>query len=68
MRRLPSSGGRVVLVVEDNPADARLVQETLSRTTPGTEVIVVGDGEEAMNFLRGQGPFHGAPRPDLVLL
>jgi CheY-like chemotaxis protein len=58
----------VILVVDDNPGDVWLIREALSGTSPDREVRVVTDGEQAVAFLRGEAPFEGAPRPDLVLL
>ncbi|RKD98151.1 response regulator [Halopiger aswanensis] len=55
-----------ILLVEDNPGDVRLVEESL-RETPGTLHTAV-DGEEALDFLSQRGDFADAPRPDIVLL
>ncbi|MGA2184119.1 MAG: response regulator [Bryobacteraceae bacterium] len=63
--------GRAVelLLVEDNPADARLTQEALAQGTVVSHVTVAPDGVEAMQFLRREPPqFASAPRPDLILL
>lgn len=58
-----------ILLVEDNPADADLALEALSDTrSPLHRVSVVRDGEEAMQYLRREGPFADAPPPDLMLL
>jgi chemotaxis family two-component system response regulator Rcp1 len=57
-----------LLLVEDNPGDVRLTRETLKDVKLMVDLHVVGDGVEAMAFLRRQGPYVNAPRPDLVLL
>ncbi len=57
-----------VLMVEDNRADARLAREALERRAVPARFHVVRDGEEALAFLRREGAFRGAPRPDLILL
>lgn len=57
-----------ILLVEDNEADALLSQEALKRAKVRNRVHIVNDGVEAMEFLRRQGAFPEAPRPDLVLL
>ena len=57
-----------VLLVEDSKADADLVREAIEGGKLIVNLNVVRDGEEAMDYLRRQGRFHGAPRPDLVLL
>jgi chemotaxis family two-component system response regulator Rcp1 len=57
-----------LLLVEDNPGDVRLTRETLKDVKLMVDLHVVGDGVEAMAFLRRQGPYVNAPRPDLILL
>jgi len=57
-----------ILLVEDNPGDVRLTLETLKESKLLNRMSVVVDGEEAMAFLRREGPYAGAPRPDLILL
>ena len=57
-----------ILLVEDNPADVRLTQEALKEEKILNQLHVVGDGVEAMAFLRKEGRYAKAPRPDLILL
>jgi|SRR5579863_6588000 len=57
-----------ILLVEDNNADARLLREVLLDANMTTHLHVVSDGVEAMAFLRYQGQYLEAPRPDLILL
>jgi CheY-like chemotaxis protein len=57
-----------VLLVEDNPGDVRLIQEALKEGQGGSRLNVVKDGVEALAFLRQEGAFAGAARPDLILL
>ncbi|MGB9620769.1 MAG: response regulator, partial [Armatimonadota bacterium] len=57
-----------VLLVEDNPGDVRLTREVFRRVRVPANLSVVEDGEQALAFLRRQGPYERAPRPDLVLL
>lgn len=56
------------LLVEDNPGDVRLTQEALKSHKVKNNLHVVTDGEEAMAFLRRQGKYENAPRPDIILL
>lgn len=56
------------LLVEDNPGDVRLTQEALKSHKVQNNLHVVTDGEEAMAFLRKQGKYKDAPRPDIILL
>lgn len=57
-----------ILLVEDNPADARLAREALKEGRTTNNLHVVEDGVAAMSFLRRQGGYADAPSPDLVLL
>lgn len=57
-----------ILLVEDNPGDVRLTQEALKETKLVNKLHVVGDGEEAIAFLRKQNKHANAQQPDLILL
>ncbi len=57
-----------ILFVEDNPGDVRLTQEALNEGNVRINLQVVGDGVEAMSFLRQEGKFVDMSRPDLILL
>ncbi len=57
-----------VLLVEDNPGDVRLIVETLKEGRREYNITVVKDGEEALSYLKKQGQFASAKRPDIILL
>lgn len=57
-----------ILLVEDSLVDARLAIANLTSSGTKCRVTLVRDGDEAMAFLRREGPFGRAPRPDLILL
>jgi chemotaxis family two-component system response regulator Rcp1 len=57
-----------ILLVEDNPGDVRLTIEALKDAKVLNRLSVAQDGVEAMAFLRREGKFADAPRPDLILL
>jgi len=57
-----------VLLVEDSPGDVRLTQEAFREANMNIHLHVASDGVEAMAFLRHQGAYFHAPRPDLMLL
>ena len=57
-----------ILLVEDNPGDVRLTQEALRDARMRNTLHIAADGVEAIAFLRRQGKFGQAPRPDLILL
>ena len=58
----------LVLLVEDNPAEARLTQEALRETGFVHELHIVSDGEKATQFLHRQNGFANAATPGIVLL
>jgi len=58
----------VVLLVEDSPGDVRLTREALKDAKVYVNLRVASDGIVAMAFLRREGEFADAPRPDLILL
>ena len=57
-----------ILLVEDNPGDARLVQELFSDAHIVNTLHVATDHQEAFDFVNQRGEFTDAPRPDIVLL
>ena len=57
-----------ILLVEDNPGDVELTREALHDSKVHMRLSVVPDGVEALAFLRREGTYADAPRPDLVLL
>lgn len=57
-----------ILLVEDNPADVRWARETLKEARLQNTTNVVMDGEAALAYLRQEGKYSTAARPDLILL
>jgi CheY-like chemotaxis protein len=57
-----------VLLVEDDPGDVLMTREAFQDYKVANQLHVVQDGADAMAFLRREGDYAGAPRPDLVLL
>ncbi|HEX2208573.1 MAG TPA: response regulator [Longimicrobium sp.] len=57
-----------VLLVEDNPGDVRLTREALRDGKVHNNLSVAPDGVEALAFLRREGKYADAPRPDVILL
>jgi CheY-like chemotaxis protein len=58
----PETEPITVLLVEDDPGDVVLIQEAFEHNKVCNSLHVVGDGVEAMEFLRA------GTRPDLILL
>ena len=62
---------KIILLVEDNPDDVKLTLRALKKSNIMNEVIVVGDGVEALDYLFGTGKFAGRDTgilPQVVLL
>ena len=57
-----------ILVVDDDDADALMISEALENAEAHTVVDRVADGREALDYLRGEGDYAQALRPDLILL
>jgi len=57
-----------VLLVEDSPGDVRLTHEAFRDANKAVHMHVASDGVEAMAFLKHEGGYEDAPRPDLILL
>jgi CheY-like chemotaxis protein len=57
-----------VLLVEDDPGDTLMITEAFAENKVRNRLSTVTDGVEALAFLRREGRYAEAPRPDLVLL
>ena len=57
-----------VLLVEDDPGDVVMTQEAFEEHKVRNRLTVVSDGAEALSYLRREGQYEGAARPDLILL
>jgi CheY-like chemotaxis protein len=68
MDRVPNAKLIDILLVEDNPADARLTREAFIDSKMVNTLHHVRNGDEAMAFLNRTPPYADAPRPDVVLL
>jgi len=69
MPSAPRSGEPIeILLVEDSPDDAEMTIDALRDGRLWNRITHVEDGIEAMAFLRRQGAYASAPRPDLILL
>ncbi|NJN45669.1 MAG: response regulator [Candidatus Competibacteraceae bacterium] len=68
MSQLTSHRPIEILLIEDNPGDVLLTREGLEEAKVRNNLYVVRDGVEALDFLRRQGEYAQAERPDLILL
>ncbi|WP_126664390.1 response regulator [Haloterrigena salifodinae] len=62
------SSGAVILLVEDNPGDIRLIEEAFSDGNIGNTLTTVTDGQAALDFIYQRGEYEDASQPDIVLL
>jgi two-component system, chemotaxis family, response regulator Rcp1 len=63
-----NSGAIEILLVEDNPGDARLTLEALKEGRVLNHLTVINDGADALAYLRRQGQHSNSTQPDLILL
>jgi CheY-like chemotaxis protein len=68
MNNLTEERPREVLMVEDNAGDVRMVVEAWKDDRVKTHLTVLRNAGEALAFLRCEGQYRVAPRPDLVLV
>jgi two-component system, chemotaxis family, response regulator Rcp1 len=68
VRRYADTRPIEILLVEDSPEDADLTREALEDAKVANNLSVVADGAAALAYLRRQGDYAGATRPDLILL
>lgn len=59
---------KIILLVEDNKADIRLIQEALKNSSITYQMETVRDGVAAMAYLQQEGEYAAALRPDLIIL
>lgn len=57
-----------ILLVEDNPGDARLTLEAFKEAGVTSRLSLVNDGVRAMSYLRREEPYQEVKTPDIVLL
>lgn len=57
-----------ILLVEDSPTDRLIITEAFTKSRLKTEIHSVGDGVEALKYVRREHPYSRMARPDLILL
>lgn len=57
-----------VLLVDDDPGDTLMIREAFADNKVRNELACVADGVEALQYLRREGSYANAARPDLILL
>jgi two-component system response regulator len=56
---------KTILLVEDNPSDVALTRRALSKNRVANELVVAEDGQEALEYLFGEGRYTGRDTSDL---
>ncbi|MDG6108433.1 response regulator [Dactylosporangium aurantiacum] len=64
----PSGVPIEILLVEDDPGDVLITREAFAEHKVSNRLTVCTDGADALRFLRREGAYVGAARPDIVLL
>ena len=59
---------KIIFLVEDNKADIRLIEEALKNSSIFYQLVTVRNGVDAMTYLRREGEYSNAVRPDLIVL
>jgi len=65
------NSNKVILIVEDNRSDVELARRAIDKSHIANEIVVAENGEQALQYLRGEGPYAGrevSELPALVLL
>jgi len=68
MREWYAGGQAEILLVDDSPATIRLMADLFREVDPYARISTARDGMEALAFLKREGAWASAPRPDLILL
>src|ERR1041384_3520439 len=67
---MPSNQSVTILLVEDDPGHARLIERNLRRALITNTIVTLGDGQQALDYLLRENPYAGATHalPLLLLL
>lgn len=57
-----------ILLVEDDPGHARLVEKNLRRANLTNPIVTLGDGRQALDYLFREGAFSGDTTPGNLLV
>ncbi len=57
-----------ILLVEDDPGHARLIEKNLRRSKIANKIVTIGDGQQALDYLFSEGEYAGSERPSPLLV
>jgi CheY-like chemotaxis protein len=58
----------LIVLVEDDPGHARLIEKNLNRSNITNDMLVLTDGQQAVDYLFGEGAYAGTQRPTRLLM
>ena len=65
---MPDASAATILLVEDDPGHARLIERNLRRSAITNRIVQLADGQTAIDYLFSRGEFQGQERPTQVLM
>jgi len=65
---MPNKQEVTILLVEDDPGHARLIEKNLRRSNITNEIVTLGDGQQAVDYLFGEGKYVEGKRPSPMLV
>jgi CheY-like chemotaxis protein len=65
---VPNSNSLTILIIDDDPADQKLIKAALMHHKMADDLHFTGNAEEALDRLHYRGQINGSTRPDLILL